>query len=478
MAPCDFRAYTARGEWGNKMTILEFLRGAVVNLFVLLGFVTLCSLTRERFSRRQAVFPAWQQGLLFGVMACVAMLVPVMASPGMIFDCRSGVIGGGALLGGPMVALLSLPLPCAYRLNLGGAGTLPGVLELVLPALCGSVFHIVFRHRRQTIGLRHILVASVGTGVCSNGIILALIAAFMPASTSQVGNNWAVAVVVLSTPISMALLCALLVMERRHSEALAVLADRERRMLHSQKMAAVGQLSQKVAHSFANALTAILGGAQQARDNAHDAADVQQLMDGVIGTTRSASSFVAELLAFSAPRPLRMRQMDAGKCIAGIGRLLEATIGPAIEVEIDAGQGVGRVEVDPTHIEQAVVHLAVNASEAMSGNGRLSVRVARADLSEHERDRLQAGVADAERHTRPFAVISVEDTGCGMDAETASRIFEPFFTTKNGQDNAGLGLASVYNIVKLHHGYVDLHTRPGLGSTFFIYLPIVDPASA
>ncbi|MCX7590315.1 MAG: hypothetical protein N2255_01670, partial [Kiritimatiellae bacterium] len=114
--------------------VLPLLRGTVVNLVLLLGFVSLLTLVMQRFARPSPGALVWWQGILHGVMAVLVMLVPVETSPGVIFDCRGAVVGSGALLGGPLVALISLPFPVLYRICLGGTGVRPGIIELLLPA--------------------------------------------------------------------------------------------------------------------------------------------------------------------------------------------------------------------------------------------------------------------------------------------------------------------------------------------------------
>lgn len=455
------------------MTIFKFAGGVVVNLFVLLGFVAIWALVRGWSARRQRAVDSWRTGILFGGMAVVSMLVPVAAHPGMIFDCRSGVIGAAALLAGPAAALASLPLPIIYRLYLGGGGTLPGLLEIFFPAVLGSLCHLWFKRRGETLTLRRILFASLFVGMLSNSVIVSLIRIFMPQEILQLGGA-GILLVIFNTPVSMAVLSSLIVLEQTHFEAVATIADSERRVLHSQKMAALGHLLRKIAHTYVNALTAIMGNAQLAKSSAPDNAQVGRLMDEVVQTVDRVSRLSGELLAFSSPRPLNLRNMDLGKCVVGIRAMIDEALGPQIEVEINTDHAVGHVNVDPDRIEQAIMHMVVNAAEAMSAEGRLTISVSTANLSEKELDRLQAGVHEDARHQGQFAVLSIQDTGCGMSKETALRVFEPFFTTKPDKENTGLGLATVYSIVQQHGGFIDVKPRPGQGSTFLVYLPIAE----
>jgi signal transduction histidine kinase len=155
--------------------------------------------------------------------------------------------------------------------------------------------------------------------------------------------------------------------------------------------------------------------------------------------------------------------------------MLASALGSEVEVVVEVDPDAGLVKVDPARIEQALLHLAVNGAEAMSMRGRLALRAARADLPEQERQRLEAGTLPRDRHAGDFVLITVTDTGCGMTSEQLSHIFEPFYSTKTARSNAGLGLATVYNIVKLHNGHIDVQSQPGHGTTFLIYLPACPP---
>jgi len=455
------------------MTILDFSRGVLVNLCVLLAFAAVVALVRAWTWKRSIEPQSWQVGLLFGVMAIVAMLFPVAVRPGLFFDCRAGVIGTGALFGGPWAALASLPLPIVLRLHLGGPGMAPGVLELILPAILGSLFHAACRRAHREITLRCVALAAVAVGLGSYLLILATILAFMDASLLP-GGPMAVTLVMLFGMVSMGLLSALVLFAREHFDTIDALAESERRVRNSQKMAAIGQFSRKVAHSFMNSLGAIVGNAQMVRDGLGKPEDVRQQLDEIIETATRVSRLTGELLAFANPSPLRMRRMPLAKCTTGIRELLARAIGPEVEVVVDADPAAGTVAMDPDQIEQAILHLALNGAEAMSGRGRLTVRVAPARLSAKERERLQAERGERDRHDGSFALLEVRDTGRGMDEETCSRVFEPFFTTKPDRRNAGLGLATVYNIVQLHNGLIDVSSRPGKGTAFRIYLPVVE----
>ena len=452
------------------MAIGEFAKGVLLNSCILLAFAALCGIVGGWSARMRRTIAPWQTGLLFGGMAVVAMLFPVEASPGILFDCRSGVIGSAALLAGPVAGLLSIPLPLAYRLYLGGGGLLPGLMEIVLPALLASLCHTWFKRGGVSLTLSRVVTSSIAVAVASNMLIVTFITIVMPASRAIIGPL-GILLVTVNAAAAMALLSSLVLLEQEHFTAVESMADNERRMRHSQKMAAIGQLSRKVAHSFINALTAILGNAQLAKDYADDTPRVRESMDEIIQTVGRISNLTRELLSFANPGPLRVSRMDLSKCTSGIRELLEKAIGPNVEVVIDTDAPAGTVEVDPDQVEQAIVHMAVNAAEAIRDNGRITIRIAPARLSKKDRARLQAGTRPEHRHDGPFALLSVSDTGAGMADETCARIFEPFFTTKESRENAGLGLATVYNIVQLHKGHIDVTSRPGHGTTFSVYFP-------
>jgi two-component system, cell cycle sensor histidine kinase and response regulator CckA len=197
------------------MSVFSLAQGVIVNLFLLLGFVALVSMARDWPAARRRNIPAWANGLLFGAMAVVAMLVPSVTDPGVIFDCRSGVLGAAALLGGPICALLSVPLPCLYRLHVGGAGVVPGLFEIILPAALGSVCHRLFLRGRAP-SVRRTVTCSVIVGVSANVLVAGFLLGFMPDLLLGAGSN---ALVILNGPVSMALFGTLLVIAEQHAES-------------------------------------------------------------------------------------------------------------------------------------------------------------------------------------------------------------------------------------------------------------------
>jgi two-component system, cell cycle sensor histidine kinase and response regulator CckA len=199
------------------MSLTGFAQGVIVNLFLLMGFVALFSMLRDWPAARLRTMPAWVNGLLFGVMAVVAMLVPSVSMPGVFFDCRTGIVGTAALLGGPVCALTCVPLPALYRLHAGGAGAVPGLMEIVLPALIGSLWYWLWRRRPPA--LRRILLGAVVVGAATTCMTVVYAQLSMPQSARQLGMI-AQALVVLNGPLSTVLFSLMLVLASRHAESI------------------------------------------------------------------------------------------------------------------------------------------------------------------------------------------------------------------------------------------------------------------
>jgi signal transduction histidine kinase len=453
---------------------MDIVRGAIVNVFLLLGFVSVCSLIGGWLARRGFKLKTWVVGLLFGALAVVSMFSPVFILFWMMVDCRAGVLGTAALLGGLPVALISLVFPCIYRMCVGGTGMLPGLCELVFAALLGTLCHEWFYRQKKQLTRREILLASAFVGF---GVDLLLTISFTE-HTVHIFNAVGMGRYLLlffMIPVSMALLSSFVLRMRSYDRLLESANDSEQRMLRSQKMAAIGQLSHRIAHSILNALTVIMGNAELAKNEARKGhgEDVVRRMDDIIEAVDKLSKLAGELVTFSAPGTLRFQRIDLSKCLVGVEQLVSKLIGSEVEVCVQGNEDVGVVKVDPNLIEQVIIHLVINAAEAMERKGRLTIKVFSCDLTRSERARLQAGLPTSDWHLGRFAVLSVQDTGCGMTKETVGRIFEPFFTTKRKTENSGLGLSSVYNIVQKHGGVIDVRSEVNCGTTFLIYFPIV-----
>jgi len=245
--------------------------------------------------------------------------------------------------------------------------------------------------------------------------------------------------------------------------------DLEQALQQAQKMDAVGRLAGGVAHDFNNILTAIMGYAEMLKGGLAEGdvrrADAEEIRRSAL----RAAELTQQLLAFGRKQILAPRVLDLGTVVRDLEPLLRRIIGPDVTVRTSIAPDLGRVEADPGRIEQVMLNLAANARDAMPDGGTLSIALENGVLSP------SAGPAE----TAPagaMVVLSVSDTGVGMDEKTQRHIFEPFFTTKEAGAGTGLGLATVYGIVHQSGGHVEVSSKPGAGSTFRLYLPRVDGA--
>jgi PAS domain S-box-containing protein len=252
------------------------------------------------------------------------------------------------------------------------------------------------------------------------------------------------------------------VTERRHLEA---------QLRQAQKMEAVGRLAGGVAHDFNNLLTAIGGYSEllQTRwgGTAHGAKELEEIRKAC----QRATALTRQLLAFSRRQVLEPKVLDLNAVVTRTEQMLRRLIGEDVDLITSLHPSLGRVRADPSQVEQILMNLVVNARDAMPQGGRVVVETANVEL----------GPSFAARHPEtqpgPYVMLAVSDTGSGMDPETLAHLFEPFFTTKGPGEGTGLGLSTVYGIVRQSGGNIWAYSEPGRGSTFKIYLPRAEEAA-
>ena len=239
----------------------------------------------------------------------------------------------------------------------------------------------------------------------------------------------------------------------------------EAQLRHAQKMQSVGQLAAGVAHDFNNMLTVIQGyaGVLGARTNLPR--ELTDSVQAISFAAERAANLTRQLLMFSRKNVMQLRPLDLRVVVGDMLKLLKRLLGETITLKFDPPAQLPLVQMDRGMIEQVMMNLVVNARDAMSKGGTLAISTAAVEVNRtHAR-------TTAEARAGSFVCLQVSDTGCGMDPSTLAHIFEPFFTTKELGKGTGLGLATVYGIIKQHEGWVEVHSEVGRGTTFSIYLP-------
>jgi signal transduction histidine kinase/ActR/RegA family two-component response regulator len=242
----------------------------------------------------------------------------------------------------------------------------------------------------------------------------------------------------------------------------------EDQLRQAQKMEALGRLAGGVAHDFNNLLTVIKGHSELIMDRMKPGDPVLSSGEQIRKAADRAVALTRQMLAFSRKQALQPKVLEVNGLVDDLGKLLERLIPEDIEVIFRSGKSLGRVKADPGQLEQVLLNLTVNARDAMPRGGKLTIETK--DVT------LNGEIAQFAPSLQPgrFVKLSVSDTGSGMDANTKAHIFEPFFTTKEPGKGTGLGLATVYGVVKQTGGFIRVDTEMGVGSTFEIYLPRVD----
>lgn len=237
----------------------------------------------------------------------------------------------------------------------------------------------------------------------------------------------------------------------------------EQQLRQTQKMEAVGRLTGGIAHDFNNMLLVIRGYSAQLAKNVHDKETLEDIRH-IDQAAQRGAEFTRKLLAFGREQILRPEEIDLNEAIDAEIAFLTPMLGDGINIECDLAHDAGTIMFDCGQLEQMILNLALNARDAMPDGGTLSVKTARVQLDA----RYVSGHAGAE--SGPHVMLQISDSGVGMDAETKRKIFDPFFTTKT--DGSGLGLATLYGIMKQSSGHVWAYSEPGMGATFKLYIPL------
>jgi len=258
--------------------------------------------------------------------------------------------------------------------------------------------------------------------------------------------------------------------ERKSAEAENDLLTRQ--LIQAQKMESIGQLAGGVAHDFNNLLTPIIAYSELLQMDLPDDEAALAKVGNVLKAAEKAKELVQQLLSFSRKQVMEMEVIDLNQIIAAFHGILRHTIRESIAIRLDLEEGSHGIRADRNQIEQVIMNLAVNAQDAIGERGTITIETASVLLD------------DAYAHQHPevnpgrYLMMAITDDGCGMDQETRQRIFEPFFTTKGVGKGTGLGLATVYGIVRQHGGTIWVYSEPGQGATFKCYFPVVDESPA
>jgi len=251
--------------------------------------------------------------------------------------------------------------------------------------------------------------------------------------------------------------------ERKQSEAEKMKLEEQYRQ--AQKMEAIGQLAGGIAHDFNNMLNIILGYSQMALMKIEPSSPLNANIQEIMNAARRSADLVRQLLAFARKQTIAPKALDLNDTVAGMLNMLRKLIGEDIDLLWMPAANLWPVKMDPAQVDQVLANLAVNARDSISGVGKITIETGKSEFDE------TYCVQHAGFTPGQYVLLAVSDNGCGMDKETLEQIFDPFFTTKEIGKGTGMGLATVYGIVKQNNGFINVYSEPGKGATFKIYLP-------
>ena len=246
----------------------------------------------------------------------------------------------------------------------------------------------------------------------------------------------------------------------------------QQQLYQAQKIEAIGQLAEGVAHEFNNHLTVILGNAELLAQRLPEDASLAETVGEIADAARQSAALTQQLLAFGRKQVLEPQRVDLNELLAGLERIMRGMLGERVHLAWNRAPKLGWIVTDPGQMEQVIVNLAVNARDAMRGGGTLAIETANVRLDAEFAQR-HPGIVPG-----PHVCLTVADDGCGMDSQTRVHIFEPIFTTKQKGHGSGLGLATVFGIVKQSGGSIAVDSAVGRGTTFRLYFPTAEPVGA
>ena len=243
----------------------------------------------------------------------------------------------------------------------------------------------------------------------------------------------------------------------------------EEQLRHAQKMEAIGTLSGGIAHDFNNILTVIMGFGSHLHMQLHKDNPLRPHVEQILTSAQKAAALTQSLLAFSRKHLIKRTPVNLNESIGSIGNVMLRLVREDIEIRIEPAKEDLFIMADPAQIDQILINLTTNARDAMPDGGVLTIST---EAVVPNGDFFMANGYGGK--SGPYALLSVKDTGCGMDEKSKERIFDPFFTTKGVGEGTGLGLSVIYGIVKQHKGHIDVRTKPGQGATFNVYFPLIE----